>query len=285
MAGFKKPLPFLFPILALATLLSMERPFQPYASGAPGGHTGSPGDGGITCARGGCHSSYSPVYDAPNVSISTDIPSQGYRPDSTYTVTAKIKKGGNTFGFEATVEDSNDQKIGDPQITQGNSTQLTNNGNAVTHTSNGNGGSGSRTWEFEWKAPSTGVGPITFYAAFNEANGNGNPTGDSIELTQLQIPMDSTWMQLQQRSRGNTFSLQPNPVRSDFRIKGKPSFSGTGRLVLYDQQGRLLRTLYQGRIKELSGKRFSLPGGIAPGIYSVRLKGEEGVVVEKMLVK
>ena len=37
----------------------------------------------------------------------------------------------------------------------------------MNHTSSGNSGSGSNTWIFNWTAPSTNVGPVTFYTIVN----------------------------------------------------------------------------------------------------------------------
>jgi hypothetical protein len=39
------------------------------------------------------------------------------------------------------------------------------------------------SWTFNWVAPSTDVGLVTFYAAGNEANNNGNESGDQIYTT------------------------------------------------------------------------------------------------------
>lgn len=45
----------------------------------------------------------------------------------------------------------------------------------------------SATWEFQWTAPLTDVGNVTFYAAANAANANGNSTGDNIYTTTATI--------------------------------------------------------------------------------------------------
>ena len=34
------------------------------------------------------------------------------------------------------------------------------------------------SWQFEWVAPSLGVGPVTFYVAGNASNGGNNNSGD-----------------------------------------------------------------------------------------------------------
>ena len=42
-------------------------------------------------------------------------------------------------------------------------------------------------FEFDWTAPAAGSGPVTFYAAGNAANGNGNNQGDHIYTTNLTL--------------------------------------------------------------------------------------------------
>ncbi|MBC7931811.1 MAG: PQQ-dependent sugar dehydrogenase, partial [Rubrivivax sp.] len=39
------------------------------------------------------------------------------------------------------------------------------------------------SWTFRWTAPAEDVGPVTFYAAGNHANGDGNTSGDNIYFT------------------------------------------------------------------------------------------------------
>jgi hypothetical protein len=47
------------------------------------------------------------------------------------------------------------------------------------------------SWTFNWVAPSTDVGPVTFYAAGNQANNNGNETGDQIYTTSASVRVAS----------------------------------------------------------------------------------------------
>ncbi|HLG33852.1 MAG TPA: hypothetical protein VI757_03145, partial [Bacteroidia bacterium] len=49
--------------------------------GAPAGRTGSPGDGGLTCAISGCHNGPTPATQAGW--ITSNIPGTGYVPGST----------------------------------------------------------------------------------------------------------------------------------------------------------------------------------------------------------
>jgi uncharacterized protein (TIGR03437 family) len=59
----------------------------------------------------------------------------------------------------------------------------------IEHTSAGTriGTTGGAIFQFDWTPPATNVGPVTFYAAGNAANGNGAPTGDLIYTTSVQL--------------------------------------------------------------------------------------------------
>lgn len=156
-----------------------------YSSGSPGGKSGSPGDNNINCTQ--CHSG---IPNPVTGWITTNIPPQGYTPGETYTVTATgTHTGVIRLGFECTAEEVSGTKTGTFAITDPVRTKLTNAGKAVTHQFAGITPSGNtNSWSFDWTAPaSPPVGDITFYAAFNAANGNGSSSGDVIYTTQLTI--------------------------------------------------------------------------------------------------
>ncbi len=155
-----------------------------YSGGSPGGKTGSPGDGGANCTQ--CHTG---TPQSATGWITSDIPAEGYTAGETYTITATgMHSGVVKFGFESTSEDNSGNKKGEIVITDAAQTKLTNNNSAVTHTPTGTTPDGdSKTWTFDWTAPDAGSGDITFYGAFNAANGNGNNQGDVIYLTSTTV--------------------------------------------------------------------------------------------------
>jgi hypothetical protein len=171
---YKLPFAFLIPLTIL---------FYANQSGSIGGKTGSPGDSGATCVE--CHTGGPAT--AVSGWITTSIPAAGYTPGQTYQITATgTHSGVSRFGFELTAENTSGGKVGTLIITQPARTQLTNNGNAVTHTFNGTNPTGnSNSWSMNWTAPPTDIGQVRFYAAFNAANGDGNTTGDVIYVSSL----------------------------------------------------------------------------------------------------
>ena len=165
---------FIISITCVFAVLFYPTTSNSNSTGSPGGRTGSPMDNG-NCAS--CHNNPTP---ATGSSITTNIPATGYIPGSFYTITANINSGTgglSLHGFEVTCEeDITNTKAGTFFITDASTTQLVNNGNAVTHTASGNSLS---TWNFDWQAPSSGTGNVTFYAAFIEA---GYPQGNSGDI-------------------------------------------------------------------------------------------------------
>jgi hypothetical protein len=126
-----------------------------YPSGAPAGYTGSPGDGQNCVA---CHGG-----SASNVTgwITSDIPSSGYIAGTTYNITVTVT-GTGAKGFEVSPQNPSGTLLGTLIAGTGNS--LVGNGKYVTHTSSSN--SNPKVWTFQWVAPATGTGTVTFYGAF-----------------------------------------------------------------------------------------------------------------------
>jgi hypothetical protein len=165
--------------------LSSDNKVHGNSSGSPNGYTGSPLEfGGRTCGtNGGCHGGGSTFQ--PNM-ISTDIPSSGYIPGQTYQITATVVFAGRTkFGFQLSPQRANGNTAG--TMIANSSVQLTGSQRYATHNSSSNTGSGSRSWTFNWTAPATGLGPVTFYAAFNAANNNNSTSGDIIFNSSLVV--------------------------------------------------------------------------------------------------
>ncbi|HEX6718921.1 MAG TPA: PQQ-dependent sugar dehydrogenase [Pyrinomonadaceae bacterium] len=168
-------------------LLSKNAGVHAFSSGPPAGYTGAPQEEPDACAE--CHV----PPDAGTGHISITAP-QTYVPGQTYPITVTHTNADQTrlrWGFELTVLDNaSDEKAGNLQNTDG-LTQILNNagpGSArqyVEHTAAGTfiGQHNGASWTFNWTAPATDVGPVTFYAAGNQANNDGNTSGDYIYKT------------------------------------------------------------------------------------------------------
>ncbi|HVI73114.1 MAG TPA: choice-of-anchor V domain-containing protein, partial [Pyrinomonadaceae bacterium] len=168
-----------------------------FSAGPPAGYTGAPQEEPEACAE--CHV----PPDAGTGKISITAP-QTYVPAQTYPITVTHQNIDSTrlrWGFQLTVLDTaSDEKAGELQSING-LTQVLNNagpGSArqyIEHTAAGTfvGQQNGASWTFNWTAPATDVGPVTFYAAGNHANNDGNTSGDYIYRTfVVSAPASST---------------------------------------------------------------------------------------------
>ena len=221
--------------LASILLIPVALIIQAYSSGSPGGKTGSPGDNGTTCTQ--CHSG---TTMNPSNWITTNIPGDGWLPGETYSISATgTHTGVSLFGFELTAENTLGQKVGTFTITDPGQTKLVTGNTAVTHTSGGTTPSGdSKTWTFDWTAPSSDEGDIVFYAAFNAANGNGGTSGDLIYLSQTIANQNTLGIEDQQWV--NMINIYPNPAVNQIYVAIDKELSGA-EVQLLNLNGQIVQ--------------------------------------------
>lgn len=243
---------FFFLILKLIIVLSIilyPTASNSNATGSPGGKTGSPNDS-QSCA--GCH--YAGIGN--EAMITTNIPSSGYTPNQTYTITATVNQTGITkFGFEITSEENTgNAKIGSFLITNSTEMQLTNSNTAITHKAAGVSGNNSKSWSMDWIAPISGTGDITFYGAFIAGNGNGNNNGDTYHSTNLTITEDIT-------SHTNNLSL-----KDDFTFNStNKTIEAINTILIYDITGKLVLS---------SNKDIISISNLTSGAYVIKSKNK-----------
>ena len=173
-----------------------------YASANPGGpilgFTGAPGEaftGDASCTYGpgfGCHESF--AANSPLGTLTIEGPSS-YELGMTYLITVDVAQEGQArWGFQLTVLDELLQRAGTLASTDADeSTQIQNTlppRQYVAHSLAGTapGQPNENSWSFQWTAPDTDVGPVTFYAAGNAANNDGASAGDYIYTTTATVP-------------------------------------------------------------------------------------------------
>jgi Calx-beta domain len=157
-----------------------------YSAGPPAGYTRAPGEEPEACAE--CHV---PEGGTGSGQISINVPST-YVPGQTYQIAVTSTNpdpSRRRWGFELTALDPADEKAGNLQSINPLTQVITGGpGGArqyIEHSASGTfpGQTGGAQWVFNWTAPPTNVGPVTFYAAGNHANNDGNTSGDLIYFT------------------------------------------------------------------------------------------------------
>lgn len=209
------------------------------------------------CQITGCHVG-NPVND-PNGSfnISTNIPSSGWDAGQTYDITVNINyPNKDVFGFKiASWGDVDSASVGSFSLTD-TSLQLQSSGifnfaneqvgelNYVTHTRAPEAiistTPGTRSWTFQWIAPSTQDQNVKFYAAGNAANGNGQTTGDFIYYTERSIgDGGAITTGITDKETTLVSSLFPNPVNDRLQVNFQaPNGTSTVSIEVFDLSGR-----------------------------------------------
>ena len=263
------------------------------STGSHPGSTGSPGD--LTCAQGTCHN------DAPLHTTSTGIntfifPSNDstYTPGQTYNITLKVNKTNiKRFGFEINALDNiANESVGTLAISDSVRTQLVyhpvsgNDRYSVTHTINGIAATpsiGQTTWNFNWVAPSTNVGKITFYYATLCTNFNAQKTGDEIFLGKFTIkPSSNNSISEYIDEQGSTiyFDAGNRQIILDYILKQDKQLT----IKVTDALGReIINQPAQQKFKGGNTDRVSLEN-ITNGIYIVNLLIEGKTMSKKIIV-
>ncbi|MCA1632310.1 MAG: PQQ-dependent sugar dehydrogenase [Acidobacteria bacterium] len=157
---------------------------QAFSSGPPAGFTHAPGE--LDCSE--CHL----VNDPGTGKLTINAP-QTYTPGQTYQITVSHSNTDLTrvrWGFQLTALDAAEEKAGTLAPRDALTQVLDGQGpfparQYVEHTSQGTfpGQQSGASWTFDWTAPAGDVGPVSFYLAGNQANGDGNSSGDNIYFT------------------------------------------------------------------------------------------------------
>ena len=174
----KRKLLFLTAVFVTLTLSFISTITISLPTGAPAAVANDPASGSSNCTN--CHAG---TPTAVTGWITSNIPASGYIPGTTYTITGTITSAGRTiFGFEISPQSPNGALVGSLIITNATATKVVSL-KYVTHTQAGNSGTNTRSWSFDWTAPATGVGPVTFYGSFLGGNNNGSTSGDLTYIT------------------------------------------------------------------------------------------------------
>lgn len=225
------------------------------------------GSHNVTCNNTNCHTGAAVNSGPGSVSIVTDIPVTGYVNGQTYNIQVTVTSGGSNgvkYGFAcAAVVEGTTTLVGG-FATSDNTTLIKSGGNYIVHSTAPNGnGNPSHTFSFEWTAPAGGTGSVTFFAAGNSANGNGNSSGDQIYNTNTTV-IEMPGFGLTE-SIVSAFNLYPNPASELVNVKVPESLMDS-QIRLMDITGKVVLT------QQLTQSIVSIDVNTIPaGIYVVEV--------------
>src|ERR1043166_7824931 len=241
----------LFAAFAAALLLTdnaANPTARAFSTGPPAGYTHAPGE--LDCSE--CHTT--PAQSSGTITVTAP---QHYTPGVTYDITvthATQDPSRVRWGFELTALDSTDSKAGALAPADGFTQVVNNSGpfparqyveHAIKDGSDGtfSGQQFGAHWTFKWTAPDADVGPVTFYAAGNQANGDKNSSGDNIYFTfstaTFQPPAPDFSVSVTPTSRtvaqggGTTYAVAVTPLNGftgqvTLGVTGLPSNAASG---------------------------------------------------------
>jgi hypothetical protein len=274
----------IFLIGGLAIIITSA--FDILSDNGKAGYTGSANE--LLCDD--CHSTYGNSNSRPGtIYVTSTMNNWQYVPGQTYTVNVIVKQSGKPLfglGFEAL--NSTNGNAGTIQVTNANKTQIKNKSvsgvvrNNLVHQLNGGLTNDSAVFSFNWVAPATNVGNVTFYFSGVAANNNGDENSDYVyNSSKLVTPASSTGLN---EAKANAKTL-------------KAFVNGEGKIVLeyasnqvaqpradiYDMEGRLVlsRSLESQRAGDVS-ILIDRPLGLNAGIYMIALLSGEDVYTTKI---
>lgn len=267
---------------AVTLVAAISLPFSFEASsdsnGAPVARAGAPLDaGGANCTS--CHAGTATT--VPGL-ITSNIPASGYVPGATYTITASISVTGiNKYGFEISPQSTGSNALkGTITLTNTLETQLKGSGKYITHKTAGTSGTGGKTWSFNWTAPAAGSGTVTFYGAFNAANGNNANSGDQIKLSTLAVNEDISGIH-ENYEASDLINVFPNPVADKLNIKCDIPARDITMIGVFSIDGKLVRTISK---EEMQNSMITADVSTLPaGTYFVSIRTEDAVATKRIV--
>jgi len=261
------------PLIAIA--------FMAQSGGATsGGATGSPGD--VASAPSGasgdclmCHAN-SGNYNTGLEIIITPTPTNGYALGQTYAITVnQTSTGASEHGFQITAENSVASKAGTFAVTDAVHTQVQSFNHYVTHTK---AGDDEISWSFNWTAPLTDNGIITFYAATIAGNPNGTGTTTTNSQMATATYLIGGVLGINQ-SKLLGFSMFPNPSNGQVTLQ-LPTDTNQAKVSVFDYLGKLLMQ------KSVSSLNNTIDvSNLNSGIYFVRIETDTKVGTKKLILR
>ncbi|MBA3648970.1 MAG: T9SS type A sorting domain-containing protein [Chitinophagales bacterium] len=249
----------------------------------PAGKTGAPGE--TTCGEVACHNT-TPNTGPGNVAISFSSSTASYIPDTTYQLTVTVSQADiHKFGFEATAIDSIGNRAGNFSLIDLTNTSLPLGGFQGRQYVGHRFASAVNTWTVNWTAPDHNMGPVTFYAAGNAANGNIQNTGDEIYTSSMEIAGEFGTAALSPSNSSVPFQIV-NPALNAIDIKYQLNATGPVTIFLYDETGRLIQQLWNGEeVKGLQTHSFPVRTFVNPGVYLLQLNIRNNSHSEKIFIQ
>ena len=247
-------------------------------SGKSGNYSGAPNE--ANCTQ--CHSGTTQSGNGVNSLLISKNGSAvtSYTPGETYIVTLSTTESNVTKGFQAVAMNNSNQVSGSVSAITNECAQVTSG--RVTHNQSNNTSCNSE-WKWEWTAPSTNEGELTFYVATLVGNGI-STSGDQVYLSQHSVGgvLGVTSISLNDRYKFNAgYVAEKKSVSIKFNTLSKQQMF----FNLIDLNGKSIYSYRLGN-SNIGDNTFSvrIPEDIKDGMYVVNFFLHNDVLTKKIFI-
>lgn len=246
------------------------------------GRTGSPGE--TTCSA--CHTS---TDVATSVTINSgNMPNWEYVPGTTYNMSVTVTKQGiNLFGIGIEALTSSNQNAGNLIITNSSETQIKNqvvsgvSRRNIVHQLNGGAAANSKTFNFNWTAPTTAIGNVTFYYAAVAANANGSSGAGDFSVNGSQVVTPANTTSINTNKIENEINIYPNPISKEFSISFGSLKQEKTIVQIIDFTGKIVQ---EETINPTSVSKLEMNENICNGVYFIRTISNNYTTLNRVIV-
>ena len=235
-------------------------------TGAPAGYSGSPADG-QTCAN--CHGGTATT--ATN-NLTTNVPTAGYTPGQSYTVTVTITGTSARKGFEVSPQNSSGMMLG--TIASGTGSMIVGT-KYVTHTSAKT--ANPSTWTFTWTAPAKGTGTVSIYGAF--VNGKLNVSKQVISVQEVNS------VQATENKNNLVFNVFPIPAIDFLQVDFTLFQSSNTVINLISIDGKTIRTLFDDQLSTGANTLKLNVNDCKAGVYFLQINANNNNSYKKIIIQ
>ncbi len=261
--------------------------------GAPpaGGLSGDPSR--TSCALIGCHPGPELSFGAGELDFNmgvtqgnlTPATGQTYTPGQTYFIEFKpnVTNGANTrYGFQTTTLDVPGNMAGAFIITDAanSSAQSLLSRNYIGHKN----ASAFHDWNFQWTAPATNVGKVTFYYAVDDADNNGGTSGDKIYKGSVDL-LPNTGTGIANTEVNSSITVFPNPAKQNLFVSFNSADENPVDLNVFSADGKLIQTKTERRLS--AGENvinLELNEWMKTGVYILEITTDGKKVTRRFVV-
>lgn len=219
------------------------------------------GAGQSSCSN--CHGS---AGAGGSVALTSDIPTGGYTPGTTYHMTATVTYAGRScFGIDLIALNSSNASTGTIIVTDATYTKTVTSASKVNLEQKTPKPTG--TFTFDWTAPVAGTGNVTFYFAGLAANNNGTDDTGDYTYTGNQVYAENVGGSNGVQNIQASASVFPNPATAQLTVKSNIQSSAV--ITVVDINGRLMQQMPVENAAnfELNIAEFNV------GVYFVQVQG------------